>query len=75
LSIDRLIPHDDDSTTIEPLSNGTRNGFPYRIAIHDTVRPHGRQSDASIAISHAVKRKPYKGRIHRTVRAILSGLR
>jgi hypothetical protein len=43
--------------------------------MHDAVRPHDRQSDASIAISQAVKRKPYKGRIHRTVRAILSGLR
>ncbi|WP_139285891.1 MULTISPECIES: hypothetical protein [unclassified Tardiphaga] len=60
---------------IEPLSNGTHNGFLYRTAMHDAVRPHDRQSDASIAISDAVKRKPYKGRIHRTVRAILSGLR
>jgi hypothetical protein len=60
---------------IEPLSNGTHNGFLYRTAMHDAVHPHDRQSDASIAISHAVKRKPYKGRIHRTVRAILSGLR
>jgi hypothetical protein len=51
------------------------SSFSYRTAMHGAVRPHDRQSDAPIAISQAVKRKPCKGKIHRTVRAILTGLR